>query len=76
MMLQALGVGYSQLLTVVSQQQIIVFTIFLSFFIPCLSTVAIIWKEIGRKWAFLSVLLNTSVALLISFIARLIFIGI
>ena len=76
MMLQALGVNYNQLLTVVSQQQIIVFTVFLSFFIPCLSTVAIIWKEIGRKWAFVSILLNTSVALLISYIARLIFIGI
>ncbi len=75
MMLQALGVNYSQILTVVSQQQIIVFTIFLSFFIPCLATVAIIWKEIGRRWAFISILLNTSVALLISFIARLIFIG-
>jgi len=76
MMLQALGVNYNQLLTVISQQQIIVFTVFLSFFIPCLSTVAIIWKEIGRKWAFVSILLNTSVALIISFVARLIFIGI
>jgi len=75
MMLQALGVDYNQILTVVSQQQIIVFTVFLSFFIPCLSTVAIIWKEIGRKWALVSILLNTSVALLVSFIARLIFIG-
>jgi ferrous iron transport protein B len=76
MMLQALGVNYNQLLTVISKQQIIVFTVFLSFFIPCLSTVAIIWKEIGRKWAMVSILLNTSVALLVSFIARLIFIGI
>ncbi|MFW6124159.1 MAG: ferrous iron transport protein B [Acidobacteriota bacterium] len=76
MMLQALGVSYNQILTVISQQQIIVFTVFLSFFIPCLSTVAIIWKEIGKKWALVSILLNTSVALLVSFIARLIFIGI
>jgi ferrous iron transport protein B len=76
MMLQALGVNYNQLLSVISQQQILVFTVFLSFFIPCLSTVAIIWKEIGRKWAMVSIFLNTSVALLISFIARLIFIGI
>ncbi len=76
MMLQALGVNYDQLLSVISQQQIIVFTVFLSFFIPCLSTVAIIWKEIGRKWAFVSILLNSLVAIIISFIARMVFIGI
>ncbi|MBD3414207.1 MAG: ferrous iron transport protein B [Candidatus Aminicenantes bacterium] len=76
MMLQALGVHYDQILSVVSPQQIMVFTVFLNFFIPCLSTVAIIWKEIGRKWALVSIALNTSVALVISFIARLIFIGI
>ncbi|MCK7476592.1 MAG: hypothetical protein M0C28_02795 [Candidatus Moduliflexus flocculans] len=55
MMLQALGVDYQNLMTVISREQIVVFTVFISFFIPCLSTFVILWKEIGKKWAFLSV---------------------
>jgi ferrous iron transport protein B len=72
MMLQALGVGYQDLLDVISYQQMIIFVVFISFFIPCLSTVAIIWKEIGRKIALLSVALNTAVAVVISLVIRLI----
>lgn len=71
MMLQSLGVDYTALMTVISRQQLIVFTVFVSFFVPCLSTVAIIWKEIGRRWAFVSMGLNTSVALILALIARL-----
>ena len=70
MMLQALDVSYINLMTVVSKQQLIVFTVFISFFIPCLSTVAILWKEIGKKIAFLSMALNTGVALVLAFIVR------
>ncbi len=72
MMLQALGVNYHELMSVVSQQQLVVFAIFISFFIPCLSTVAILWKEIGRGIALLSMALNTAVAFILSLLARLI----
>jgi len=71
MMLQALGVRYEELMSRISQEQLIVFTIFISFFIPCVSTVAIIWKEIGRRIALLSIVLNTGVAILISLFIRL-----
>lgn len=70
MMLQALGVNYDALLTVITNQQLIVFTVFVSFFIPCLSTVAIIWKELGKKVAFLSMALNIAVAIVLSVIIR------
>ncbi|MFO7866322.1 MAG: ferrous iron transport protein B [Candidatus Aminicenantes bacterium] len=70
MMLQALGVPYQNLMTVISHQQLLVFTVFVSFFIPCLSTVAIIWKEVGRKWALISMGLNTGTAVLLSLIIR------
>jgi ferrous iron transport protein B len=73
MMLQALGVEYTNLLTVISREQILVFTVFVSFFIPCLSTFAILWKETGKKVAFLSVGLSIGVALLVSLMVRLIF---
>jgi ferrous iron transport protein B len=73
MMLQALGVEYKDLLTVISREQILVFTVFVSFFIPCLSTFAIIWKEVGKKIAFLSVGLSIAVAIAVSLLVRLVF---
>jgi len=72
MMLQALGTGYNDLMTIISKEQIIVFTVFINFFIPCLSTFAILWKEVGKSIAFISAALNTGVAIILSFAARLI----
>ncbi len=73
MMLQALGVEYKNLLTVISREQILVFTVFVSFFIPCLSTFAILWKESGKRIALISVGLSVSVAVAVSFFVRLLF---
>lgn len=73
MMLQALGVDYQGLMTVISREQIIVFTVFISFFIPCLSTFVILWKEIGKKWAFVSAGLSIAIALALSWSVRLVF---
>jgi ferrous iron transport protein B len=72
MMLQALGVDYQNLLTAISREQIIVFTVFISFFIPCLSTFVILWKEIGKKWAFVSAGLSIGIALVLSWVVRLV----
>jgi ferrous iron transport protein B len=72
MMLQALGVSYQEVMTVLTKDQLIIFTVFISFFIPCLSTVAILWKEIGRKIAFISMGLNITVAVILSLIVRLV----
>ncbi len=71
MMLQALGVEYPDVLTVITREQIIVFTVFINFFIPCLSTFAILWKEIGKKWAFISAGLSIGVAVFLSWMVRL-----
>jgi ferrous iron transport protein B len=72
MMLQALGVDYQNVMTAISREQIIVFTVFISFFIPCLSTFVILWKEIGKKWAFVSAGLSVGVALVLSWVVRLV----
>ncbi|MFB0564196.1 MAG: ferrous iron transport protein B [Candidatus Aminicenantaceae bacterium] len=72
MMLQAANVSYQDILTVVTKEQLVVFTVFVSFFIPCLSTFAIMWKEVGKKIALVSAALNTGVAVTISVIIRLI----
>ena len=71
MMFQALGVSYEQLLSVMSRAQLLTFVTFVSFFIPCLSTLAILWKELGRRIALVSVVLNLSVAVLVSWLVRL-----
>ena len=73
MMLQALGVEYKNLLSVISREQILVFTVFVSFFIPCLSTFAILWKESGKRIALISVGLSVTVAVIVSFVVRLFF---
>jgi len=72
MMLQALGASYQNLMSLISREQLIIFTVFVSFFIPCLSTVAILWKEMGKKVALLSMGLNISVAVVVSLLFRLI----
>ena len=72
MMLQALGVRYQDVMTVITKDQLVTFTVFIVFFIPCLSTVAILWKEVGRKIAFLSMGLNITVAIILSLVVRLV----
>ncbi len=73
MLTQALGT--TQVLTVMTKTQIMVFTIFVTFYIPCLATIAALWKEIGKKGAFLAILFTLSVAILLAFITRL-FLGV
>ena len=51
--------------------QITTFLLFLTFYIPCVSTFAVMLKTIGRKEAFVSIALSVSVALAISGVARL-----
>jgi ferrous iron transport protein B len=64
-------VGYQQLMTVVTANQIVVFTVFVSLFIPCLSTFAVLWREVGKKIAFLSAALSVTVAIVLSVAVRL-----
>ncbi len=73
MMLQALGVGYHDLLSVITREQILIFSVFVSFFIPCLSTFAVLWREMGKRVAFLSAALSIAAATLFSLLVRLIF---
>lgn len=51
--------------------QLIVFLLFLTFYIPCVSTFAVMLKTIGRKEALTSVSLSVAVALAVSGAVRL-----
>ena len=69
MVYQALGTF--EIGTLLDWVQIMTFLIFLTFYIPCVSTFAVMLKTIGRKEALLSVSLSVIVALIVSGIVRL-----
>jgi ferrous iron transport protein B len=73
MLTQALGT--TQVLTVMTKTQVMVFTVFVTFYIPCLATIAALWREIGRKGAGLAILFTLSVAIILALSTR-IFLGI
>lgn len=51
--------------------QVITFIVFLTFYIPCVSTFAVMLKTIGKKEALFSIFLSVTVALLVSGVVRL-----
>jgi ferrous iron transport protein B len=55
--------------------QIVTLLLFLTFYIPCISTFAVMLKTIGRRDALLSVTLSVGVALLVSGVVRLLLEG-
>jgi len=71
MLTQALGT--TQVLTVMTKTQIMVFTVFVTFYIPCLATIAAVWKEIGKKGALLAILFTLSVAIILAIATRVFF---
>jgi ferrous iron transport protein B len=73
MLTQALGT--TQVLTVMTKTQVMVFTVFVTFYIPCLATIAALWKEIGKKGALVAILFTLSVAIILALMTR-IFLGI
>lgn len=56
--------------------QLTTFLVFLTFYIPCVSTFAVMLKTIGRKEALFSVFLSVVIALLVSGIVRLLLEGV
>lgn len=64
MIYQALGTF--EISPMMSSIQIVTFLVFLTFYVPCVSTFAVMLKTVGRKYAALSVTLSIAVALIIS----------
>lgn len=70
MIFQALGTQNMD--AVLQPVQIITLLVFLTFYVPCISTFAVMHKTLGRREAWLSVLLSVGVALLLSAGVRLV----
>ncbi len=73
MIYQALGT--TEIGTLLDWVQITTFLLFLTFYIPCISTFAVMLKTIGRREALVSVSLSVGVALLVSGAVRLLLEG-
>jgi ferrous iron transport protein B len=75
MLTQALGT--SEILTVLTQQQILTFTIFITFYIPCVATMAVLSRELNRSLMtgiiLFSLLLAFFLALLVNQLGNLFF---
>ena len=74
MIYQALG--SFEIGTYLDWVQIITFLIFLTFYVPCISTFAVMLKTIGRREAFFSIVLSVGVALVVSGVVRLLLEGV
>ncbi|MEJ2007626.1 MAG: ferrous iron transporter B, partial [Acidobacteriota bacterium] len=70
MLAQALGT--TSVATVLSATQIVVFTIFITFYIPCLATLVALVKEIGKKMTALAATYTFILATLMGIAARLV----
>jgi ferrous iron transport protein B len=68
MLTQALGT--TQVLAVMTKAQVMVFAVFVTFYIPCLATIGALWKEIGKKGAFLAILFTLAVAIILALVIR------
>ena len=69
MVYQALGT--QDIGSLLNSTQIVTFLIFLTFYVPCISTFAVMVKAVGRRQAGLSVALSVAMALLIAGAVRI-----
>jgi ferrous iron transport protein B len=71
------AIGTTEILAVLTQQQILTFTIFITFYIPCVATMAVLSKELNSKLmvsiVFFSLLLAFVLALAVNQIGHLLF---
>lgn len=74
MLVQALGT--TSVHQMMSAGQILVFTIFITFYIPCLATIATLVKEIGKKMTALAIAYSLVIATVLGITARFVFSGI
>jgi ferrous iron transport protein B len=68
MLVQALGTH--EILTAMTKGQVLTFTIFVVFYIPCVATIAALWREIGGKKSTFAVIFSFLVAFIVAILIR------
>ena len=71
MLVQALGV--TDISVVMSTTQIMTFTIFVLFYVPCVATIAVLIKEIGTKRTLFAIIFTFLIAIILSTITRFVY---
>ncbi len=74
MMAQALGT--TDFGAVMSYVQMMTFTMFVVFYVPCVSTIAVLWREFNGKVATTSLVLHLVVATIIALLTRFVMLSI
>ncbi len=73
MLQTAMGTPLSGLKNVMSNAQLATFVVFSVFYIPCIATLAAIYREFNKKVMFYSILLSTTVATILALLTRLLY---
>lgn len=69
MLVQALGT--TNVLSVLTPAQIMAFTVFVTFYIPCIATIGILIKELGGRWSLAVVGITLTLAIVLASLTRL-----
>lgn len=65
------AIGTTSVMTIMSATQILTFTVFITFYIPCVATMAVLVRELGRKWMAVVVALTLFLATFFSYMVYL-----
>jgi ferrous iron transport protein B len=68
MLFQALGT--TQVASVLSAGQMMTFTLFVLFYIPCVATIAVLTRELGKGKTALVLATTTGIAMVVALVAR------
>ena len=71
MLVQALGV--TNISSVMSTTQIMTFTVFVLFYVPCAATIAVLVKEIGTKRTIFAIIFTFFIAVILATLTRLVY---
>jgi len=71
MLIQAIGT--TDVIAVMSTTQIMTFTIFVIFYVPCVATIAVLWKEIGSKRTLFTIAFTSILAIILATITRFVY---
>lgn len=69
MLMQALGT--TEVLSVLTPVQVMTFTIFITFYIPCMATIAVLIRELGNRWTIIIIGITLLLATKLGLITRL-----
>jgi len=71
MLFQSLGTN--NVIQVMTTTQIMTFTVFIIFYIPCVATIAILWREMGSKRTLLTIAFTFFLSIILGTITRFIY---